>query len=124
MTRNRLNLRTRPLNEIGRRPGTRARDGLDTRAFTAATDHPWDVGDATPLCAVEDPELFWPATEDDAARAKAICRGCPLARSCLAVARERGEWGVWGGELLAKGRPTDDLPGNVRPSPHDHARSA
>lgn len=124
MTRHRLNLRTQPLNRVERQTGSRARDGLGTRAFRAATDYPWDLRDGTPLCAGQDPELFWPATAEDAARAKAICRGCPLARSCLAVATERGEWGIWGGALLARGRSTDDLPGNVRPPSPAPARSA
>jgi WhiB family redox-sensing transcriptional regulator len=40
------------------------------------------------------------------ARAKAICRLCPLSAPCLAGALERGEpWGVWGGQLLVNGVP-------------------
>jgi hypothetical protein len=127
MTRNRLNLRTRPLDRPTLRHRGRGQDGADAlhgRAFTAATQHPWEPGDTFPLCADEDPELFWPATESEAARARAVCRRCPLARSCLAVAQERGEWGVWGGELLAKGRVTTDLPGNVRPASDGTSQSA
>jgi hypothetical protein len=128
MTRNRLNLRTRPVDRPALRPGARRPSGLDGlhgRAFTAATEHPWVTGAELPLCAEEDPELFWPATVVDAERAKAVCQACPLAASCLAVARRRGEWGVWGGQLLAKGHPTEALPGNVRETrPDDHARSA
>ncbi|GAA6527798.1 WhiB family transcriptional regulator [Intrasporangium sp. DVR] len=65
-------------------------------------------------CTIEDPELFWPATESEAGRAKAVCGGCPIARRCLTTAQERGEWGVWGGELLARGRASTDLPGKGR----------
>jgi hypothetical protein len=65
-------------------------------------------------CDGADPELFWPATAADAEQAMAVCAGCPLRGECLDVARQRGEWGVWGGVLLAKGKPTDVLPGNVR----------
>jgi hypothetical protein len=128
MTRNRLNLRTRPVD----RPSLRTRsgrqaglDGLHGQAFTAATEHPWDLKDERPRCADEDPELFWPATPVEADRAKAICRACPLSAECRSVAQRRGEWGVWGGVLLAKGRPTDVLPGNVRePLSADQPRSA
>lgn len=120
MTRNRLNLRTRPVEPSTIQRVAKGRDPFDTHAFTAATKHPWELDGATPACAVEDPELFWPATAGDAERAKTVCRGCPLIDSCLAVAQRRREWGVWGGELLAKGRPTTDLPGNVR----EQARTA
>ena len=105
-------------------PAVAGRDLFDSKAFTAATRHPFEHGDLTPPCTDEDPELFWPATESEAALAKAVCRGCPLIRSCLGIARERGEWGVWGGELLAKGRVTTELPGNVRPSTRDKPRIA
>lgn len=124
MTRNRLHLRTAPRAAEGADPRRLGRDLFDSKAFAAATHHPFELGDVTPPCTEEDPELFWPATESEAALAKAVCRGCPLVRSCLAIAEERGEWGVWGGELLAKGRVTTDLPGNVRPSPHDQPRTA
>lgn len=128
MTRHRLNLRTRPADAVAPRTGARSPgvlDGLPGRAFTAATEHPWDLGTEAPRCADEDPELFWPATAVDAERAKVVCRACPLAASCLNVAQRRGEWGIWGGVLMAKGRPTDVLPGNVRePLSADQARSA
>lgn len=124
MTRNRLNFRTAPRAADVPHPRSLGRDLFDSKAFTAASHHPFEVGDVAPPCAEEDPELFWPATESEAALAKAVCRRCPLVRSCLAIARERGEWGVWGGELLARGRVTTDLPGNVRPSPRDQPRTA
>lgn len=124
MTRNRTTLRTQSLGQVGLRPAPRAEQGLDAWIFRAASEHPFDLDGAVPQCAAEDPELFWPATRAEAERAMAVCGTCPLADACRAVARERREWGVWGGELLAKGRPTTELPGNVRASPHGTARSA
>jgi hypothetical protein len=125
MTRSRNVHRTQSLGQVGIRPSARAAHAFDdARVFRAASEHPFELDGAVPSCAAHDPELFWPATEADAEQARAVCRGCPLAEVCLAVAQRRLEWGVWGGELLAKGRPTTDLPGNVRPSPHDTARSA
>ncbi|RNG31101.1 WhiB family transcriptional regulator [Streptomyces botrytidirepellens] len=55
-----------------------------------------------PVCADEDPELFFPIGNTGPAllqieEAKAVCRGCPLMDSCLQGALERGEaFGVWG----------------------------
>lgn len=53
-------------------------------------------------CAEVDPALFFPAKGgDDAARAKAICRGCSVREECLdaALAAEATErsWGIRGG---------------------------
>ena len=49
-------------------------------------------------CRGVDAELFFPATEDDAMPAKAICDSCPVRLECLAFALERNEkFGVWGG---------------------------
>ncbi|MFF7265003.1 WhiB family transcriptional regulator [Streptomyces sp. NPDC008159] len=55
-------------------------------------------------CAHEDPELFFPvavtgaALRDQQARAKAICRRCPVIRPCLTWALQAtGAQGVWGG---------------------------
>lgn len=122
MSRHRMNLTSQPMTEA--RPEARGRDPLEGRALTAAAEHPLLLGEVTPPCTAVDPELFWPATESEAARAKAVCRGCPVIRSCLAVAQERREWGVWGGELLGRGRSTTDLPGNVRPPQHRSPASA
>lgn len=124
MTRTRTTIRTQSLAQVGLRPATRAGQGLDAWIFRAASEHPFELDGSVPSCADQDPELFWPTTEAEAEQAKEVCATCPLAEVCLAVAQRRLEWGVWGGELLAKGRPTTDLPGNVRPSPHDTARSA
>lgn len=49
--------------------------------------------------------LFFSEQLDDIARAKSICRKCPVREACLAGARERREpWGVWGGELFMNGK--------------------
>jgi WhiB family redox-sensing transcriptional regulator len=49
--------------------------------------------------------LFFSEDLYDIARAKAICRKCPVRGLCLETALERQEpWGVWGGELVANGR--------------------
>ncbi|MGN6612791.1 MAG: WhiB family transcriptional regulator [Angustibacter sp.] len=48
---------------------------------------------------------LWFADEPaDFELAKELCGGCPLRAGCLAGALERREpWGVWGGELFARG---------------------
>lgn len=51
-------------------------------------------------CAGVDPDLFFPADEDEFSerRAKAICAGCPVREMCLALAmRRREEFGIFGG---------------------------
>ena len=49
-------------------------------------------------CRGVDPDIFYPASEEDAEPAKAICAQCPVRQPCLEYAltnRERD--GVWGG---------------------------
>ncbi len=49
-------------------------------------------------CRGLDPEIFYPATDEEADEAKAICAICPVRQMCLEhalAARERE--GVWGG---------------------------
>jgi WhiB family redox-sensing transcriptional regulator len=68
-------------------------------------------------CLAEDPDLFFPegsgpASQAQAAEAKAICRGCPVRKSCLQWALRVGlQHGVWGGltvdERTALRRRTD-----------------
>ena len=61
--------------------------------------------------------LFFSDVNVDIARAKAICRRCSLAASCLEGAIEREEpWGVWGGELIEGGRIVADRRPRGRPS--------
>lgn len=49
-------------------------------------------------CKGLDPEIFYPATEEEAAAAKSVCQQCAVLSTCLEYAlgsRERD--GVWGG---------------------------
>ncbi|OON82539.1 WhiB family transcriptional regulator [Streptomyces tsukubensis] len=54
-------------------------------------------------CVGVDPELFFPISAEDAgddqrARARRVCEGCPVRSQCLAWALETGQRsGVWGG---------------------------
>jgi WhiB family redox-sensing transcriptional regulator len=54
-------------------------------------------------CQRTDPELFFPVTvtgpaAGQVARAKAVCRGCPVRDQCLEFALDSGQvFGVWGG---------------------------
>jgi len=49
-------------------------------------------------CRGVDAELFFPATDEEATAALAICETCPVRMACLAFAVERNErFGVWGG---------------------------
>ena len=55
-------------------------------------------------CRAYDAELWFAELPAHVEEAKALCRGCPVRRACLAGALERGEpWGVWGGELFLQG---------------------
>jgi WhiB family redox-sensing transcriptional regulator len=49
-------------------------------------------------CRGIDPNIFYPASDEDAEEAKSICASCPVRQACLEYAlanRERD--GVWGG---------------------------
>ena len=60
-----------------------------------ATDYSWQERSS---CRGVDAELFFPATDEEAVPAKAICGTCPVRMACLAFALERNEkFGVWGG---------------------------
>src|SRR6266566_1570875 len=51
-------------------------------------------------CTQADPEIFFPAPGDEVgeAKAKAVCRACPVRSECLAYAVVHGiDDGVWGG---------------------------
>jgi WhiB family transcriptional regulator, redox-sensing transcriptional regulator len=54
-------------------------------------------------CAQRDPDLFFPISStgpalEQIAKAKAICRGCPVQRPCLDFALEHDlGYGIWGG---------------------------
>jgi WhiB family redox-sensing transcriptional regulator len=49
-------------------------------------------------CRGLDPAIFYPAADDDAGQAKAICAGCPVRVQCLEHALTNREHdGIWGG---------------------------
>lgn len=63
--------------------------------------------------------LFFSDDDLDVARAKAICRKCPLTATCLNDAIERSEvCGVWGGVLLIDGKPARFARRRGRPPTH------
>ncbi len=63
--------------------------------------------------------LFFSDDDLDVARAKAICRSCPLRVECLDGALTRNEsYGVWGGVLLIDGEPTRFAKRRGRPPTH------
>lgn len=73
------------------------------------TDADWQSDAA---CRGSDPDAFFPAADEDAAHAKAICAGCSVRIECLtfAIASDQRH-GVWGGlsekdraALRARGR--------------------
>lgn len=75
----------------------------DTATMTLATflqapiteERPWVVFAA---CRNADPDLFFPGTAAEEARAKAICATCPVVQECRAYASDAREtFGVWGG---------------------------
>lgn len=58
-----------------------------------------DLG-GTPACTDEDPELFFPVSEEhehQIAQAKSVCQACPVQGSCLQFAVRTGQHGIWGG---------------------------
>ena len=57
-------------------------------------------------CRTSPPEWFDAESDEDAARALAVCVGCEVREECfLAAAADRAESGVWGGmDLSAAGR--------------------
>ena len=49
-------------------------------------------------CRGLDPEIFYPASEDDAEPAKVVCSSCPVRMPCLEFALNNREHdGIWGG---------------------------
>ncbi|WP_272914498.1 WhiB family transcriptional regulator [Ornithinimicrobium cavernae] len=60
---------------------------------------------ATDLPCRAEPDLFFAERPQDIERAKSLCAACPLRELCLQTALELEEpWGVWGGELVERGR--------------------
>jgi WhiB family redox-sensing transcriptional regulator len=49
-------------------------------------------------CRGLDPQIFYPATEEEAGHAKAVCGECSVRETCLEFALQgREKEGVWGG---------------------------
>jgi len=49
-------------------------------------------------CSGLDPDIFYPATDEDAAEAKLVCGDCTVRETCLDFALQgREKEGVWGG---------------------------
>lgn len=75
-------------------PGYEKRDET-TREGSADMNLSWRQRAA---CRGVDPDVFYPASDEEAEEAKSICRMCPVREACLEYAlanRERD--GVWGG---------------------------
>lgn len=68
---------------------------LVSKAESPRMDRSWEHRSA---CKGIDPVIFYPATEEEAARAKEVCAVCPVQTDCLeyAIAAREHE-GVWGG---------------------------
>ena len=96
------------------------------RALTIIAGGDWR---SVAACQCADPELFFPISntgksQEQIAKAKAICARCPVGRECLAFAlRTRQAYGIWGGAteeerdgagrraLLNRGERDDRVPG-------------
>jgi WhiB family transcriptional regulator, redox-sensing transcriptional regulator len=70
-------------------------------------------------CRGEDPALFFPLGESETslrqvARARAICRRCPVLTTCLRDAMDTGQQGIWGAT-------TDDERRAMRQTARRHA---
>ena len=81
-------------------------------------------------CRREDPRLWFSDSPADLDAARAHCRPCPLRGLCLAGAIERREpFGVWGGEIFARGaiiarkRPRGRPPSSGTPASPAPARN-
>jgi WhiB family redox-sensing transcriptional regulator len=88
------------------RPADRPAPGATrTLATSARTDGPAGRTSSGLPCQAHDPDLWFAEAPGDVDRAKALCEGCPVRLACLAGALDRREpTGVWGGELLDRGR--------------------
>jgi WhiB family redox-sensing transcriptional regulator len=73
-----------------------------TRLFTTI-DVAADRGLEVP-CVRQDEGLWFSDDPRDIERAKTLCHRCAVRDECLLGATERGDTGVWGAELLERGR--------------------
>lgn len=75
---------------------------MSRNPFQLADDH---AVDQAVLACQRSPEQFFAEDPLILERAKTLCAGCPIRSACLRDALARAEpWGVWGGEILARGR--------------------
>lgn len=71
-------------------------------AVPISDERPWLVFGA---CRDADPDLFFPSTREETAKALTICASCPVRPECLDYALEAGErFGIWGGLTEKKRR--------------------
>lgn len=64
----------------------------------------------------DEPDLWFAENSDRVEAAKQLCRECPVRQACLDGALARREpWGVWGGELIERGRIQPGKRGRGRP---------
>lgn len=80
--------------------------GYLTAAQTIAHEHPTPREENLDWrCAgYANPEVFTPSTPAAYAEAIALCGGCPMRQVCGDLGQARGEYGVWGGQMLAAGK--------------------
>ena len=65
-------------------------------------DLTWKLAGA---CRFASTDMFFPASDGDAAQAKAVCEACPVQEPCLEYALTvREPEGVWGGHTFAERR--------------------
>ncbi|HEC11258.1 MAG TPA: WhiB family transcriptional regulator [Acidimicrobiales bacterium] len=72
------------------------------RSVSTVVDKLWQIQAA---CRGLDAQIFYPVSEDDTDRAKAVCAACPVQATCLEYALAvREKEGVWGGATEAERR--------------------
>lgn len=83
-----------------------------------------EIEDVLP-CRASAEDLWFSEQPADLERAKVLCADCPIRTACLTGALARGEYcGVWGGEILERGRVIPRKRPRGRPSKADLARDA
>ena len=103
-------------------PARPTKDAIARRSpwTTLVADEPPGRWTWQAACVGADPELFFPASEDQANEGKQICVTCPVKPECLRYSLATAqEWGIWGGlteqeRLVVLGRKRRSRP--ERPS--------
>jgi len=90
---------------------------FDTQGVTVAYLNPTPrlARSAWSCAEYADPDVFSPTDEDELLQAQAVCGGCAVRELCLELGVSRDEWGVWGGVLLERGKPLDQVKRPGRP---------